>query len=58
MLHGLARAAKEVSGKNIIGTCAKDKKKAKRAKKKFKRTGTKNAKKRFKKAKKKAKKAC
>jgi hypothetical protein len=58
MLHGLADVTEEVSGKNIIGTCAKDQKKAKRAKKKFKKTGTKKAKKKFKKAKKKAKKAC
>jgi secreted trypsin-like serine protease len=58
MLHGLADVTEEVSGKNIIGTCAKDRKKAKKAKKKFKKTGTKKSKKKFKKAKKKAKKAC
>jgi hypothetical protein len=58
MLHGLADVTEAVSGKNIIGTCAKDQKKAKKAKKKFKRTGTTKAKRKFKKAKKKAKKAC
>jgi hypothetical protein len=58
MLHGLADQTEAISGKNIIGTCANDQKKAKRAKKKFKRTGTKKAKKKFKKARKKAKRAC
>jgi trypsin len=58
LLHGLAQAARSVSGRNIIGTCAKDKKKAKKAKKKAKRSGTKKAKKKAKRAKRKARKAC
>jgi hypothetical protein len=58
MLHGLARAARSVSGNNIIGTCAKDKKKAKKAKKKAKRSGTRKAKQKAKRAKRKARKAC
>jgi Trypsin len=64
MLHGLAETTEAISGVNIIGTCADDqakakkaKKKAKKAKKKFKKSATEQAKKKYKKAKKKAKKA-
>jgi trypsin len=63
MLHGLAAVTEQISGRNIIGTCAEDeaaankaKKKFKKAKKKYKRNKTEKTKKKFKKAKRKKKK--
>jgi Trypsin len=60
MLHGLAEAALAISGVNIIGTCAEDQAKAKKAKKKAQRAKkkAKKARNKAKKARNKAKKAC
>ncbi len=64
MLHGLAGVTEQISGRNIIGTCADDeaalgkaKKKFKKARKKAKKSGGKKTTKKLKKAKRKKRKA-